>query len=248
MFKIEPDFSIPLEIVYEDDDVIVINKQPGISVHPSINEKSGTLANALEAHYPPMAEIGEDPARPGIVHRLDKDTSGLLVAAKNQEAFEFLKNQWQKGMVTKKYLALVVGRINKERGEIKSELARSKKDFRKRMVVMPKFESKVEGKMAITEYKVLQRFKDYTYLEVYPKTGRMHQIRVHFASMGNPVAGDKIYGKQKKVPVGLARQFLHAYYLSFSLPAQAGLPGGKKLALEADISGDLAEILAKLEK
>ena len=143
MFKIEPDFSIPLEIVYEDDDVIVINKQPGISVHPSINEKSGTLANALVAHYPPMAEIGEDPARPGIVHRLDKDTSGLLVAAKNQEAFEFLKNQWQKGMVTKKYLALVVGRINKERGEIKSELARSKKDFRKRMVVMPKFESKV---------------------------------------------------------------------------------------------------------
>ena len=242
MFKIEPDFSIPLEIVYEDADVIVINKQPGISVHPSVNEKSGTIANALVAHYPLIAEVGEDPVRPGIVHRLDKDTSGLLVAAKNQETFEFLKNQWQGGLVTKKYLALVVGRINKERGEIKSELARSKKDSRKRMVVFKKTDTEIKGKLAITEYKVLQRFKDYTYLEVYPKTGRMHQIRVHFASMGNPVAGDKIYGKQKKIPEGLSHQFLHAYYLSFSLSS------GKKLALEADISGDLAEILAKLEK
>src|SRR3990172_10904781 len=116
MFKIEPDFSIPLEIVYEDYDVIVINKQPGISVHPSINKKSGTLANALVAHYPPMAEIGDDPARPGIVHRLDKDTSGLLVAAKNQEAFEFLKEQFLKREVTKKYLALVEGAPKEKEG------------------------------------------------------------------------------------------------------------------------------------
>lgn len=240
--KIEPDFSIPIEIVYEDEDVIVINKQPGVSVHPSINEKGGTIANALVAHYPPMADVGEDPVRPGIVHRLDKDTSGLLVAAKNQHAFEFLKNQWQKGLVIKKYLTLVVGRIGKERGEIKSELARSEKDFRKRMVVLPKLEGRVKGKLAITEYKVIQRYKDYTYVEVYPKTGRMHQIRVHFASLGNPVAGDKIYGKQKKTPEGLTRQFLHAYYLSFSLP------GGKKLALEADMPDDIARVLSKLTK
>ncbi len=242
MFKIEPDFSIPLEIVYEDADVIVINKQPGISVHPSINEKGGTIANALVAHYPPISEVGEDLVRPGIVHRLDKDTSGLLAAAKNQETFEFLKRQWQEGLVTKKYLTLVVGRIGKEKGEIKSELARSKKDFRKRMVVLKKADTEVKGKLAITEYRVIQRFKEYTYLEVYPKTGRMHQIRVHFASLGNPVAGDKIYGKQKKTPEGLHRQFLHAYYLSFSLP------GGKKLALEADMPEDLAQALAKLEK
>jgi len=239
--KLEPDFNIPLNIVYEDDDVVVLNKQAGISVHPSINEPSGTIANALIARYPELIGVGEDPIRPGIVHRLDKDTSGLLVVAKNQKTFEFLKKEWQEKKVIKKYLALVSGHP-KERGEIISELARSPRDFRKRIAVKQKAGQALKGKLAVTEYKIMKNFKDYSLTEVYPKTGRMHQIRAHMASLNTPVAGDKVYGKNKKIPEGLTRQFLHAYYLSFSLPS------GKKLALEADLSSDLEQVLAKLEK
>ncbi len=237
--KLEPDFNIPINVVYEDEDVVVLNKQAGISVHPSVNEPNKTLVNALIARYPEIKNVGEDPLRPGIVHRLDKDTSGLLVIAKNQKTFEFLKKEWQEGRVIKKYLTLVRGHP-KEKGEIVSELARSLKDFRKRMVVRPE-KQKIAGKMAITEYKVVKKFKDYSLVEVYPKTGRMHQIRVHFASLGHPVAGDKIYGKSREKPEGLTRQFLHAFYLKFSLPTGP-------LAFEADLPDDLEQALAKLDK
>lgn len=243
--KLEPDFKIPLDVVYEDKDVVVINKQAGISVHPSVNEPAGTIANALIARYPeiknvgdPSSPSGQENLRPGIVHRLDKDTSGLLVVARNQKAFEFLKKEWQEGRVVKKYLALVWGHP-KERGEIVSELARSIKDFRRRMVIKPKAGQELKGKLAITEYKVIKKFKDYSLVEVYPKTGRMHQIRVHMASIGNPVVGDKIY-RPKRSSVG--RQFLHAYFLKFSLPE------GRSLALEADLPQDLERVLTKLEK
>jgi len=244
--KLKPDFNIPLDVVYEDDDVIVLNKQAGISVHPSVNEPEGTLANALIAKYPGLIIVGEDPIRPGIIHRLDKDTSGLLVVAKNQKTFEFLKKEWQEGKVIKKYFALVWGRLIKnEKGEIKSELTRSIKDFRKRMVVRPEKNqnNKIAGKLAITEYKVIKKYREFSLVEVYPKTGRMHQIRVHMASIGHPVVGDKLYGKRSpfgRSPVG--RQFLHAYYLSFSLPS------GRKLALETDLPPDLEQTLTKLEK
>ncbi len=250
--KLEPDSSIPLNIIYEDKDIIVLNKQAGISVHPSVNEPRGTLANALIARYLEIKNVGEDLLRPGIVHRLDKDTSGLLVVAKNQKTFEFLKKEWQEGRVIKKYLALVWGHP-KEKGEIVSELTRSLKDFRKRMVVRParlnsrsggpekQKNKEVKGKMAITEYKVIKKFRDFSLIEVYPKTGRMHQIRVHFASLGHPVIGDKIYGKSKEKPEGLTRQFLHAFYLKFSLPAGP-------LAFEADLPDDLEQTLAKLDK
>ncbi len=258
--KLEPDFSIPLNIVYEDKDIIVLNKQAGISVHPSINEPNKTLVNALIAKYPEIKNVGDPPVggqviqlRPGIVHRLDKDTSGLLVVAKNQKTFEFLKKQWQDGQVIKKYLALVWGHP-KEKGEIVSELARSLKDFRKRMVVRPEKNKEeinphtqelsvgVKGKMAITEYKVVKKFRDFSLIEVYPKTGRMHQIRVHMASLGHPIAGDKVYGKKKEAPEGLTRQFLHAHYLNLSLP------NGKKLAFETDLPDALTNVLTKLEK
>ena len=255
--KLEPDFNIPLNVVYEDGDVIVINKQAGVSVHPSINESSGTIANALIAKYPELIGVGENPIRPGIVHRLDKDTSGLLVVARNQKTFEFLKKEWQEGRVVKKYFALVWGCPKKESGEIVSELARSLKDFRKRMVLRPEknkprrpkevgapteASEEIHGKMAITEYKVIKKFKDYSLLEVYPKTGRTHQIRIHMASLGHQVVGDKIYGKKRQMLEGLTRQFLHAYYLKFSLP------NGKSLALEADLPDDLKKVLTKLEK
>ncbi len=255
--KLEPDKNIPLNIVYEDEDVVVLNKQAGISVHPSINESSGTIANALIARYPEIKNVGEDPLRPGIVHRLDKDTSGLLVVAKNQKAFEFLKKEWHppdrttsvvragEGRVVKKYLTLVLGHLKNEKGEIKSELTRSIKDFRKRMVVRPEKNSEktINGKLAVTEYKVIKNYKNYSLVEVYPKTGRMHQIRVHMASLGHPVVGDKVYGKRSpfgRSPVG--RQFLHAYYLKFSLP------DGKSIALESDLPDDLSSVLTELPK
>ena len=245
--KLKPEPNIPLDVIYEDDDVIVVNKRPGISVHPSANEPSGTLANALIARYPelsgvgdPSTSSGQENLRPGMVHRLDKDTSGILVVARNQKTFEFLKKEWQEGKVIKKYLALVWGRP-KEKGEIVSELARSPKDFWKRTVVKPGKKA-LAGKLAITEYKVVDKFKEYSLIEVYPKTGRTHQIRVHMASLGHPVAGDKTYGQGKKIPEGLGRQFLHAFYLSFSLPS------GKKLALEADLPEDLSAVLTKMEK
>lgn len=235
-----------LNIIYEDKDVIVLNKQAGISVHPSVNEPKGTLIDALLAKYPELKGVGEDPLRPGIVHRLDKDTSGLLVVARNQKTFEFLKKEWQSSQVIKKYLALVWGHP-KDKGEIKSELTRSLKDFRRRMVIRSdKNRTKeLKGKLAITEYKVVKSYKGFSLVEVFPKTGRMHQIRIHMASLGHPVVGDKVYGKRREISGGLSpvgRQFLHAFYLSFSLP------DGKKLALETDLPEDLEKILAKLEK
>jgi len=238
--KLVPDNSIPLDVMYEDNDIIVVNKQAGISVHPSINEPKGTIANALIARYPEIKNVGEDALRPGIVHRLDKDTTGLLVVAKNQTAFEFLKHEWQEGRVTKRYFALVCGHLKQDEGNIESELARSPKDFRKRIVVKPGKKALI-GKLAITHYKVIKKYRDFSLVEVSPKTGRMHQIRVHMASLGTPIAGDKVYGKGKEVPEGLYHQFLHAHYLSFSLL-------GKKLAFEADLPADLSSVLTKLEK
>ena len=241
--KLEPDFNIPLDVVYEDADIVVLNKQPGISVHPSENEPADTLVNALVARWPEIKNVGEDPVRPGIVHRLDKDTSGLMVVAKNQKTFENLKKEWQEKRVVKKYLALVWGRPKKESGEIISEIIRSPKDFRKRIIARPEKQKSKEmkGKLAITEYKLVEKFKSYSLMEVFPKTGRMHQIRVQMASLGHPVAGDKVYGKGREAPQGLHRQFLHAFYLVFSL-------GGRSFAFEAGLPEDLKKVLTELEK
>lgn len=247
--NLEPDFNILLDVIYEDNDIIILNKQAGISVHPSVNEPSGTIANALIAKYPEIKNVGDTSTgsvqaiqlRPGIVHRLDKDTSGILVVARNQKTFEFLKNEWQEGRVIKKYLALVCGHLKSETGKIESELARSPKEFRKRIVVKPGKNALI-GKLAITYYKVVKKYKNFSLVEISPKTGRMHQIRVHMASLGHPIAGDKVYGKNKEVLEGLSRQFLHAYYLNFSLP------DGRKVAFEADLPESLKTILAKLEK
>lgn len=243
--KLKPDSSIPLEIIYEDKSLIIINKQPGISVHPSINEPENTLANALIANFPAIKNVGENPLRPGLVHRLDKDTSGILVVAKNQKTFEWLKNQWQAGLVEKKYLALIWGHPKKEKGVIESTIGRSPRDFRKRIALGPKNNSKIkEIKNAITEYRILEKFKDFSLVEVRPKTGRMHQIRVHFASIGHPILGDKLYSpkKMQSLNLGLKRQFLHAYFLSFSLW------DAKKFAFECDLPEDLKSVLTKIEK
>lgn len=231
--KMEPDFSIPLKIVYEDADIAVIDKQPGISVHPSEKEKKGTLANALLAKYPEIKNIGEDLMRPGIVHRLDKDTSGLMVAAKNNAAFQHLKKQFQGKKVEKRYLALVEGNLKEKSGTIEKSIGRH---GMKQYAGERKKHTLKKTREALTEYAVKKSFAGYDLIEAKPKTGRMHQIRVHFSSIGHPLACDFKYGS-RKCPAGLSRHFLHSYYLSFILPS------GQKIAFETDLPDDLKNIL-----
>ena len=185
--------------------------------------------------------FGDDPElRPGIVHRLDKETSGILVMAKNQKAFEFLKSQFQNREVVKKYLALVEGKLKKEKDVIVLPIGRSVNDFRKKMAAGV---TKGELKDAITEYETLESFPNYTLVEVYPKTGRTHQVRVHFKAIGNPVVCDSLYGgKRMTCPFDLARHFLHANFLEFTAPS------GAKLKIEADLPEDLEKVLKGLRE
>jgi len=208
-----------IKIIYEDSDVLVANKPAGLIVFPE-GDISGekTLIDALIEKYPKLAGVG-DPPRYGIAHRLDKDTSGVLLVAKNNESLIFLQNQFINRKVEKKYLALVTGNIKEDEGEIKTLIGRAPGDKRKQKAYLSD-EPESEGKReAITEYKVLERFKDYTLLEVKIKTGRRHQIRCHFSYIHHPIAGDKLYSfKNSPVPEGLTRQFLHATELKIKLP------------------------------
>jgi len=234
--SLEPDASIKLNIVYEDKDVIVVDKPAGLTVHPGAGQKNCTLVNGLLAHYPLLKDVGDDPTRPGLVHRLDKDTSGLMIVAKNNSAFEWLKNQFQQRKVEKKYLALVAGEPKESSGTIKTFLTRSKSDPTKQKVGQT-------GKEAITLYKTVKKFEDYTLIEAVPKTGRMHQIRVHLAWLGCPVAGDKKYGRKNQSSLqGLKRHFLHASELTISLPS------GQKRTFVSALPGNLDQTLALLKK
>lgn len=207
-----------IRIVYEDDDLIVIEKPGDLVVHPSATNKSGTLVNGLLAQWPNLADVGEDRMRPGIVHRLDKETSGLMLVAKNNNAFNYFKRLFQERGVEKHYLALVWGIIEKEEGIINLPIVRSEKIPLKQTTVK-EFSDKTNAREAITEYRVLERFKEWTLVEVRPKTGRMHQIRVHFRSIGHPIANDKKYAfRNQKSIEGLNRHFLHAAYLKFVSP------------------------------
>ena len=237
-----------LSIIYQDNDIVVVNKPAGMAVHKGVAEKGETLADWLAEKFPEMKMVGDEPElRPGIVHRLDKDTSGVLVAARNQKSFEFLKNQFQKREVVKKYLALVEGNFKNDlptgqagNGVIALPIGRSASDFRKKMA---SDSAKGELREAVTEYKVLEKFPKHTLVEAYPKTGRTHQIRVHFKAICHPVVCDSLYGgKRMTCPFGLARHFLHANFLEFVSPS------GVRLKLEADLPEDLAEVLAGLRK
>ena len=201
--------NIPLDIVYEDADVIVVNKPKGLVVHPAAGHWSGTLVNALMYHCrDSLSGIGGE-LRPGIVHRLDKDTSGLLLVAKNDQSQLALSRQLQERQMEKHYRALVEGNLREDSGRIDQPIARSKKD-RKKMAIDP------EGRPSITDWTVLARGRNVTLLDVHILTGRTHQIRVHMKSIGHPVCGDPIYGSGKgaKVP----RLMLHAYTLAFTHP------------------------------
>lgn len=222
--------ALPLDLIYEDDDVIVINKPAGLTAHPAPGQPGGTLLNAVLAHFPRLASLDET-LRPGIVHRLDKDTSGVMVVAKTPSAQANLVRQFKARSVIKFYLVLVKGRLTPERGVIEAAIGRDPAN-RKRMAVID------SGRTARTAYKVLKYYDGYTLLEVRPETGRTHQIRVHLAAIGYPVAGDAVYGV--KAPF-LTRQFVHAYRLGFKLPAS-----GDYREFQAELPGDLGEGLAAL--
>src|SRR5215210_9075653 len=200
---------IPLTIVYEDADVIVVDKPAGMVVHPAPGHPRGTLANALLAHVPGISVGGSQ--RAGIVHRLDKDTSGLIVAAKTDRGRTALVSQWEDRSVAKTYLALVAGSVADEEATIDAPIGRDPKN-RQRMAILR------SGRPAITRFRVVERFSKATLLEVSPETGRTHQIRVHLAFIGNPVVGDQVYGRPRPTDPKLDRQFLHASALAFKLP------------------------------
>src|SRR5215210_2152171 len=225
--EILPD-AIPLGVVYEDADVIVVDKPAGMVVHPAPGHPRGTLANALLGHVPGISVGGSQ--RPGIVHRLDKDTSGLIVAAKTDRGRTSLVSQWEDRSVEKIYLALVAGSISDEEATIDAPIGRDPKN-RQRMAILR------SGRPAITRFRVVERFSKATLLEVSPETGRTHQIRVHLAFIGHPILGDQLYGRPRETDLHLDRQFLHASALEFQLP------GGAALRLEASLPNDLAAVL-----
>lgn len=226
--------EIPLKIVYEDQDIIVVNKEKGMVVHPAAGNPDGTLVNAIMAHCKEnLSGIGGE-LRPGIVHRLDKDTSGLLIIAKNDKAHIEISKQIQERKVKKTYLALVRGVIPENEATIDMPIGRSMQD-RKKMAVTKK------GKVAITHFKVLERFSKYTFLQIQIETGRTHQIRVHLAEIGYPVVGDMVYSNGKN-EFGVEGQMLHAKSLDFLHPITK-----EKMHLEAPLPEYFKEVLEKLE-
>jgi 23S rRNA pseudouridine1911/1915/1917 synthase len=219
--------AMPLNILYEDDDLLVIDKPAGLPVHPAPGHPSHTLVNAILFHFPHLADIS-DSLRPGVVHRLDKDTSGVMLVAKNSTAQADLAEQFKTHSVTKAYLVLVKGHLTPENGIIEAAIGRDPRN-RKRMAVV------ASGREARTEYQVIRYIGDYTLLEVRPETGRTHQIRVHLAAIGFPVVGDKVYGVKSPY---LNRQFMHACRLGFKQPSS-----GKYVEFKSELPPDLAQAL-----
>lgn len=228
--------DIPVDIIYEDQNVIVINKEAGQVVHPGAGNYSGTLVNALLAYYPPIREIGEK-ERPGVVHRLDKDTSGVVIFAKTEKAYKWLVNQFKKRDTHKAYLALVDGKPPTPTGRIEAPIVRDRKD-RTRMAVG----LQGQGKKAVSEYFTLEEFRHHTTLEVHPITGRTHQIRVHLSYLDVPVVGDRIYGRRHP-SIEMDRFFLHAKSLAVKLPGDRAAR-----TFEAELPKELASILDWLRK
>lgn len=240
--KLSANPEIKIEVIFADENMIVVNKPAGLQVHPSDVEKEKTLVNGLIAEFPEIEGVHDNSAfgwmRPGIVHRLDKDTSGIMVIARNQKAFNELKRQFAHREIEKKYISLVYGHLDPEEGVIDAPIARAA-NFKKQKIAKGKI--KGVARPAITEYSVLRRYADFDLVEARPKTGRMHQIRVHLASIGHPVVGDDKYmRKNLERPEGIRRQFLHAKSLKFSL-------WGKEYAFETGLPADLADFAASLD-
>jgi len=228
--------KIPLDILFENDDLLVINKPAGMVVHPSAGHFQGTLVNAILGHDPDLEGVGDE-QRPGIVHRLDKDTSGLIVVAKNDAAHAELQRQFKVREVEKLYLALLDGHPPTDTGRIEAAIGRDVKQ-RKQMAVVPE----QRGRSAVTEYRVLEKFPAHTLVEARLLTGRTHQIRLHFAYLKCPVVGDTVYGRRRP-SLPIERQFLHATRLTVCLPGS-----GEKKTFSAPLPEDLAGVLKALRE
>ncbi len=231
--EIEPE-NIPIDIVYEDEDIIVVNKARGMVVHPAVGNWNGTLVNALMYHCGDRLSGINGEIRPGIVHRIDKDTSGLLVVAKNDLAHQSLAEQIACHSAAREYQAIVVGAPREDQGTIDQPIGRHKID-RKKMAILP------DGRHAVTHYQVLKRFRGYSLLAFQLETGRTHQIRVHMASIGHPIIGDPLYGLKKDRFSSLDGQCLHAWRLSLDHPRT-----GERMVFEAPLPEYFTAILNKM--
>ncbi len=228
-----------IPVIYKDKNLLVINKPAGVLVHQTSKKEAGTLAGWLLENYPETGKVGDDPAnRPGIVHRLDRETSGVMIIARNQETFDFLKAIFQKREAQKTYLALVYGKVENRTGRIDKPMGIKSGTIR-RSVTATKM-----VKPAVTDYEVVKHLeiggKDFTLLKVMPRTGRTHQIRVHLAFIGHPVMGDKVYGGKRGQLAGLDRQFLHAQSIEFTGP------DGGRVKFEAELPEELQGILESI--
>ncbi len=228
--------NIPLQIVFEDKDIIVINKPAGMVVHPSAGHVTGTLVNAALAHAPEMEGINGE-MRPGVVHRLDKDTSGLILMAKNDHAQRWLQDQFRQRKVRKTYLALVDGHPPTPQGRIEAPIGRDPA-HRKQMAIVPAG----KGREASSEYQTIETFPRHTLLEVHPITGRTHQIRLHLAFIGCPIVGDTLYGYRRPT-LNVTRQFLHSGRLEIALPRKR-----EPIRFDAPLPADLVSILSDLRR
>ncbi|MBS3752497.1 MAG: RluA family pseudouridine synthase [Anaerolineales bacterium] len=226
--------DIPLEIIFEDEHVVIVNKPAGMVVHPSAGHPSGTLVNAVLAHVPEIEGVG-GVKRPGLVHRLDQDTSGIVVLAKDDQAHQFLQDQFRKREVEKVYLALVDGHPPSSKGRVEVAIGRDPGHRQRMAPVLAR-----KGKEAVSEYFTKETFPEHTYLEVHPLTGRTHQIRVHLAFLECPVVADTTYGRNRPT-LPLDRQFLHAAQLTITLPGEQG-----RQTLTAPLPEELFRVLEDL--
>lgn len=249
-----------LKIIYEDDTLAVFEKPPGIAVLQESSHDKNTVADALKTQSP-FRELGEE-FRYGIVHRLDKDTSGILLTAKTKEAFLFFQRQFQAHTVKKEYICLASGTIKQDKGMIETFLVRSPADRRKQKALRPALSDsaattplqeqthgykrkarlhQVSARRAITKYEIMERLPEFTLVKARPETGRKHQLRAHFAYLGHPLAGDKLYAfKNQQIPEGLTRQFLHASFLAITLP------NGARKEFHSPLADDLQQVLQTL--
>lgn len=231
--------NIPLDVRYEDDDILLINKPAGMVVHPAAGHDRGTLVNAVLAYCPELEGIGGE-KRPGIVHRLDKDTSGLILVAKNDRALRHLQAQFKARTVSKVYVALVEGQIQPPSAIIDAPIGRDPRQ-RKKMSVILSRPGSVRARPAQTRYRILTLYDDFSLLECEPYTGRTHQIRVHLAFVGYPIVGDTVYGRRKQ-RLALKRHFLHAAGLTFRRPSD-----NEELTFRTELPSELQAVLDKLE-
>ncbi len=228
--------QIPLDVIFENDDLLVVNKSAGMVVHPAAGHDTGTLVHAVLGHDPDIEGIGGE-ERPGVVHRLDKDTSGLILLAKNERAHRWLVEQFKERHVEKTYLALVDGKPPTPTGRIEAPIGRDPRD-RKKMAVV----KLAKGREAVSEYKTLENFPRHTLLEFHPHTGRTHQIRLHCAFLGCPITGDTTYG-HRKPSLELNRHFLHAWRLKIILPGEE-----KARLFEAPLPAELTQVMEGLRR